>query len=265
MWKKLLLFVVVVAICATGAYWYLNRDKHVDRNGEPGGHPSVDPTPVATSPAPTEPDETSDPAQKSDAEIQAIIDRMTLSEKIGQMMIVGVAGTDYDDETNSLIHDYKVGGFLFNKHNLATAADTVRYLNRIKRENAANPLPVFLGIDQEGGRVSKLPEVKAFPPSLTAGEKHDPQLANQLGRVTGQALKRFGFNMNFAPVLDINSNPQNPVIGDRSFGSEADLVSRLGIETMKGLQTQHVISVVKHFPGHGDTSVDSPNSLQDAP
>lgn len=257
MWKKLLLFVVVAAIAAAGAYWYLDREKQADRNGAPGGHPSVEPTPAATSPASAEPGETSDPGRNSDAEIRAIMDRMTLSEKIGQMMIVGVAGTDYDDETDSLIHDYKVGGFLFNKHNLATAADAVRYLNRIKRENAANPLPVFLGIDQEGGRVSKLPEVKAFPPSLDVGATNDPRFANRIGIVTGTALRRFGFNMNFAPVLDIHSNPQNPVIGDRSFGSDADLVSRLGIETMKGLQAQQVISVVKHFPGHGDTSVDS--------
>jgi beta-N-acetylhexosaminidase len=98
---------------------------------------------------------------------------------------------------------------------------------------------------------------KKFPTNKKIGELNNSALSNKVGSIIGQELRAFGFNLDFAPVLDINSNPKNPVIGDRSFGSNANVVSRLGVETMKGLQSQNVISVVKHFPGHGDTSVDS--------
>lgn len=93
-------------------------------------------------------------------------------------------------------------------------------------------------------------------PAGSIGRSHDPDQAFAAGRLLGAQVRSLGFNMNFAPVLDVNSDPNNPVIGDRAFGDDADLVSTLGLAAMKGIQSQQVVSVVKHFPGHGDTSVD---------
>jgi beta-N-acetylhexosaminidase len=86
---------------------------------------------------------------------------------------------------------------------------------------------------------------------------NNSQFSYKVGTILGKELNKFGFNLDFAPVLDINSNPKNPIIGDRSFGNNPDLVSKLGIQTMKGIQSQNIIATIKHFPGHGDTSVDS--------
>ncbi len=96
-----------------------------------------------------------------------------------------------------------------------------------------------------------------LPTNEEIGMLNDVAFSYEVGQVLGDQVKAFGFNLDFAPVLDVNSNPNNPVINDRSFGSDPQLVSRLGIETMKGIQSQQIISVIKHFPGHGDTEVDS--------
>ena len=105
--------------------------------------------------------------------------------------------------------------------------------------------------------MTRIPELNNLPTNKQIGKKDNPALAFQLGELLGKQLNAFGFNLDFAPVLDVDSNPNNPVIGDRSFGSDPKLVSELGISTMKGLQSENVISVIKHFPGHGDTEVDS--------
>jgi beta-N-acetylhexosaminidase len=100
-------------------------------------------------------------------------------------------------------------------------------------------------------------EISKLPANRAIGKINKPEFSYKLGEILGKELKSVGFNMDFAPVLDINSNPNNPVIGDRSFGANADVVSNLGVQTMMGIQSEKVAAVVKHFPGHGDTSVDS--------
>lgn len=133
----------------------------------------------------------------------------------------------------------------------------MNYINQLKAENTDN-IPLFFGIDQEGGRVAKIPgDLKALPTNLEIGEINNSDFSFEYGNILGNLVRSFGFNVNFAPVLDINSNPNNPVIGDRSFGNNPDLVSKLGIQTMKGIQDENIIPTIKHFPGHGDTSVDS--------
>jgi len=174
------------------------------------------------------------------------------------MVMVGIEGTMFGDDAKQMIQQHRVGGIILFKRNIDNPAQTLSLINELKRANSANKIPLFLSVDEEGGRVSRMPDqLRDLPPSGRIGEIGDNELAFEIGRVLGQELKALGFNMNFAPVLDINSNPNNPVIGDRAFGTTPDLVSRLGIQTMKGIQSQNVISVVKHFPGHGDTSVDS--------
>nr|WP_304218183.1 beta-N-acetylhexosaminidase [Fredinandcohnia onubensis] len=182
---------------------------------------------------------------------------LSLDEKIGQLIFAGISGTKMSQNMNQLITKYQVGGIIFNGDNLVSPKQTVNYLNQIKQANEGN-IPLFIGVDQEGGRISKLPGgLINFPTNLEIGKINDPTLSYEIGKTLGNELNAFGFNVDFAPVLDVNSNPDNPVIGNRSFSSNPEIVSSLGIQTMKGLQSQSIISAVKHFPGHGDTHVDS--------
>ncbi|MNI53380.1 putative lipoprotein YbbD precursor [compost metagenome] len=119
-------------------------------------------------------------------------------------------------------------------------------------------MPLSMSVDQEGGKVSRMPdEYAVIPANSKVGSAGNSETAEVLGQLLAREVLSAGFNMNFAPVLDINSNPDNPVIGDRSFGSTADVVTSLGIAEMNGIAEAGAIPVVKHFPGHGDTSVDS--------
>jgi len=191
-------------------------------------------------------------------EITEMISQMTLDEKLGQMMFAGVSGTSLQQETTSLIRDYKVGGLILYANNLETPQQTVSLMNDLMAANVTNRLPLFMGTDQEGGKVARLPgPLKNFPTNQKVGDINQAQFSFEIGQLLGEQLKAFGFNLDFAPVMDVNSNPNNPIIGDRSFSSNPDIVSQLGIQTMKGLESQQVIPVIKHFPGHGDTSVDS--------
>ena len=186
------------------------------------------------------------------------LDQTTIDEKIGQMIIAGVPGTSLNREAKIIIKHFNPGGIILNKHNMSSPDQTVAYINALKKLNMENEFPLFLGIDQEGGRVAKLPgDLQDIPTNLEIGTINVPEFSFAIGKLLGKMVKAYGFNLNFAPVLDINSNPDNPVIGDRSFSDDPDTVSQLGIETMKGLQSEKIIPVIKHFPGHGDTAVDS--------
>ncbi|MFF2753799.1 beta-N-acetylhexosaminidase [Psychrobacillus sp. NPDC058041] len=185
------------------------------------------------------------------------ISDMSLEEKIGQMIFAGIDGIALTKESKELISVNKVGGLIFYQNNLKDEKQTVSLLNAIKTESKKEKHPLFLGVDQEGGRISRLPGLNKLPTNQEIGKRNNPSLSYSIGTLLGKEMNTFGFNLDFAPVLDVNSNPKNPVIGDRSFGNNAEIVSKLGIQTMKGIQSQNVISVVKHFPGHGDTAVDS--------
>jgi beta-N-acetylhexosaminidase len=207
-------------------------------------------TQVTNQPSQNQPDQ-----QKG---ISEMIAEMSLDEKIGQMIVAGISGTTVDASAKSLITKYKVGGIIFYADNLINPTQTVQLLNQVKAENVPNPLPLLLSVDQEGGRISRLPgELIHFPSNKEIGSINNPQFSYKVGTLLGRELKEFGFNLDFAPVLDVNSNPKNPIIGDRSFGNNPEIVSKLGIQTMKGIQSQKIIATIKHFPGHGDTSVDS--------
>lgn len=199
------------------------------------------------------------PAEGDDADpILAKIKDMSLEEKVGQLVIAGIDGYEIDAGARELVDEYHVGGFILLKKNVRDADQMLSLINSLKETNAGYKIPLFLSIDEEGGRISRMPEeFSQIPTSKKIGDQNNSELAYRIGRILGEELKLFGLNMNFAPVLDINSNPDNPVIGDRAFGNNADIVTKLGIETMKGLQAENIISAVKHFPGHGDTSVDS--------
>ncbi|MEC0124838.1 beta-N-acetylhexosaminidase [Paenibacillus pabuli] len=198
------------------------------------------------------------PPQEEKDSLQAQLDQLSLDEKIGQMILAGVQGTTLDAQAKQMITDQKVGGIIFYANNVSTLQGTAKFVQSIKDANRSNPVPIFMSVDQEGGKVSRMPEtVETIPSNRKVGKTKDADLAETMGELLARQIKLVGFNVDFAPVLDVNSNPKNPVIGDRSFGSSADLVSRMGIAEMKGLRSEGIIPVVKHFPGHGDTSVDS--------
>ena len=202
-------------------------------------------------------DRSRDDAESTDP-IEAQVAEMSLDEKIGQLVIVGLDGYVNDENSTYLIEKYRVGGFVLLKQNVKDTEQLLELMNSLKKTNAANKIPLFLAIDEEGGRISRLPDdFKKLPSSGRIGQANDKRLAYQAGSLLAEMLKTIGLNMNFAPVLDINSNPENPVIGDRAFGVSSELVTELGMEAMSGIKAQGIIPVVKHFPGHGDTDVDS--------
>jgi beta-N-acetylhexosaminidase len=197
------------------------------------------------------------PSPESDP-IALKVSSMSLEEKIGQMLLVGIDGTVLDDQAKKMITEDKVGGIILYKNNIQDLKGMISLVNAMKESNSGNPAPLFMSIDQEGGKVSRMPkEYVSFPSNGKVGTRNDADAAEMMGKLLAREVLSAGFNMNFAPVLDINSNPDNPVIGDRSFGNSAELVSALGIAEMKGMESEGVVPVVKHFPGHGDTSVDS--------
>lgn len=196
------------------------------------------------------------------AKVQEIMGRMTLEEKIGQMIIVGFDGLEAPETVREMISTYHAGSVILFTRNIKDRNQLVSLINQLKKANEGSEIPLIISADQEGGRVTRLPDdATQFPSSLTVGKHRSPQLAYDVGMVTGTEMKAYGFNLNFAPVLDIFSNPQNQVIGDRAFGYTPDEVSELGIANMKGLKDGGVIPAIKHFPGHGDTIVDSHTDL----
>lgn len=192
-------------------------------------------------------------------ELWGKISGMTLEEKIGQMFIAGFYGDKINNEIKDLVIKSNIGGLIFYKYNIKNGYQLLKLMNDIKSLNESeNNIPLFMTIDQEGGRVNRLPKnIIKYPTARSIGNKNDEDLCFDIGKSTGFALNQFGFNLNFAPVLDVVTNPKNKAIGDRAFGTTADIVSRLGVATIKGLHSENVIACIKHFPGHGDVIEDS--------
>lgn len=189
---------------------------------------------------------------------------MTLDEKIGQLFIGGIDGNTLLTQNDiSLIKDLKIGGLIFFGRNISTANQTINLINQIKTINKDNGnIPLFLSLDQEGGLVTRLPkEINKFPKANQVGAVNDENYAYQIGKLMGEIISSLGFNMNFAPVLDVYTNPKNTVIGSRSFSSDKEIVAKLGVAMMKGLKDSGIIAVGKHYPGHGDTYEDSHEEL----
>lgn len=185
---------------------------------------------------------------------------MTSREKIGQLFMVGFMGTTVTSELASFIKEYKPGGVILFSRNLESVEQIVELTNDLQRCSPQSPL--LISIDQEGGRVSRLPKgFTIFPPCELIGRCNSGELAYAVAATTAKELRAVGINMNMAPVLDVNSNPDNPVIGDRAFGSISDVVSEMALVTAAGLQDNKVVACGKHFPGHGDTNADSHKEL----
>lgn len=195
---------------------------------------------------------------------------MTLEEKIAQMFIItpealtGVSPvTETGDITKSSFEQYPVGGLIYFQGNLISREQTVRMLGEIQKiSEERTGLPVFLAVDEEGGMVSRLygrgiTDIPYIEDMYTIGASGDPEQAYNAGSTIGTYLKNLGFNVDFAPVADVFSNLSNTVIGNRSFGNDAELVSEMVGMAVKGLQDTGIRATLKHFPGHGDTAEDS--------
>lgn len=178
-------------------------------------------------------------------------------ELAGRTLIAGFHGRAPDPRLLEATRRAALGGIILFKRNLGTHAETSTLLEAFTRAAPAHA-PLFTCVDQEGGRVARLgPPVLALPPMRALGRIDDVALTERAGRVLGRHLAAIGFNVDFAPVLDVDTNPANPVIGDRAFGASAEVVIRHGVAFARGLRAASVIACGKHFPGHGDTDLDS--------
>ena len=186
---------------------------------------------------------------------------MTVEQKAAQLLVAGIEGTEPGEDAVQAVQCYQVGGVILFGRNVESAEQLAALTNGLKELNG-DYTPLFLCVDQEGGRVDRMPpEVTDLPSALDFGSIADPEARMDACFTLGQTLAAqcaaFGFNMDFAPSLDIWSNPENTVIGDRAFGTDAATVTGAANETALGILSGGVIPVAKHFPGHGDTAVDS--------
>jgi beta-N-acetylhexosaminidase len=181
------------------------------------------------------------------------------ADLIGQSLLLSFQGPDLTPEVHSALERVRPAGVILFANNIATPAGLHQLCADLQRSAAQLGLPpLLIAIDQEGGVVSRLPPPFITVPSAMAqAAGGDPEDARLCAEITGQQLHACGVNTNFAPVLDVNCNAENPVIGTRSFGADAATVARFGCAALQGYREAGVIATIKHFPGHGDTSVDS--------
>ena len=179
---------------------------------------------------------------------------MNVEELCGQLLVGGFEGTSLPESfAETLARGQRAGAILF-RRNLVSMEQTAALTRSIL---AALPT-AFVAVDQEGGRVVRLPApCTALPPMRVLGNIDDVELTGRAAEQVGGELAALGFNLDFAPVMDVDSNPDNPVIGDRAFGRDPRTVMKHGVAFLRGLQRQRVLACAKHFPGHGDTAVDS--------
>jgi beta-N-acetylhexosaminidase len=183
--------------------------------------------------------------------------QLTIAQYAGQVLLAGFGPSGPSARLAELASTGQLGGFVLFRRNLAGMQE-IAELNARLLALAPSELPLWIAVDQEGGRVARLgAPVLRLPPMRTLGQLDDPQLTRDAARVLGQQLAALGFNLDFAPVLDVDTNPANPVIGDRSFAREPERVIRHARAFAAGLAEAGVAACGKHFPGHGDTHLDS--------
>ena len=200
--------------------------------------------------------------------IIADIDRMTLEQQIGQLLIAGFQGTTVSPEIAELIQRRRLGGIILFARNIREPQQTLELTSRLQAlaKEAGHPYPLLIAVDQENGVVRRLGQgATVFPGSMAVAATGSPELEYEIAHATARELRALGINMNLAPVLDVNNNPANPVIGVRSFGEDPQTVARYGVAAIQGYQDAGVISCAKHFPGHGDTITDSHLALPTIP
>lgn len=205
--------------------------------------------------------------------------RLTARDSAGQLLTLGFEGVRYTSALGSWFKKIKPGGVILFSRNIKTSSQTETLISDLKKlSEDVTGLSLIVAVDQEGGRVARLPKDFAvfmshsygdlfdgvkdgFPAARTLGEDGSGDQAEVVYGLMGKVLRLLGFNLDYAPVLDLDTNEENPVIGDRSFGHEADKVARLGRAAIRGLKKSGMLTCCKHFPGHGGTSTDSHQQL----
>lgn len=205
---------------------------------------------------------------------EEILSAMTLEQKIAQMLFLSVTVwklsgdqgknvTELNPEITGMIQKYGFGGIILFSQNITDAEQTVKLTYFLQEANHAggNRAKLFVGVDQEGGSVTRLATGTQLCGNMALGACGKENVIRQAADLIGEELHVLGINLDFAPVLDVNSNPKNPIIGIRSFSDDAQKAAKLGNAFMEGLKDRNVISALKHFPGHGDTQTDSHTGL----
>ncbi|WP_338733893.1 glycoside hydrolase family 3 N-terminal domain-containing protein [Mangrovimonas cancribranchiae] len=190
--------------------------------------------------------------------VDSLYNNMTLKEKIGQLFMVQVFSDKGLRHENIILQQVKnnaIGGVIF------STGDPISQAKLNNRLQSASKIPLLVGMDAEWGLSMRLDSTYAFPWNMTLGAVNDLKLIEETGKHIGEHCKRLGVHFNFAPVVDINTNPKNPIIGNRSFGENKDNVTEKALAFMKGMQSAGVLANAKHFPGHGDTESDSHKTL----
>ncbi|WP_231633111.1 beta-N-acetylhexosaminidase [Numidum massiliense] len=188
------------------------------------------------------------------------VNQLSLRQKVGQLMMFGFSGLTVSEDIRQLIAEDYVGGIILFARNIGTPSDVLRLTSDLQAvaKQTAQPNPLLIAIDQENGAVRRLGKGPTlFPGNMLLGAIDEPEATRAVARATGAELKALGINMNLAPVLDVNNNPHNPVIGVRAFGEDPEKVSTHGTAAIAGYREAGVLATAKHFPGHGDTHTDS--------
>jgi beta-N-acetylhexosaminidase len=179
-----------------------------------------------------------------------------LRRQIGQLLIAGFPGHEVPVELRSLAREFGLGGVILFARNIAEPEQVAELAFDAAR--LVPDVPLWVSVDQEGGRVARLKApFTEWPPMATLGRSGDVRLAERFARALASELRAVGISLDYAPVLDINTNPKNPVIGDRALSEKPDEVARIGSAIIRALQDEGVAACGKHFPGHGDTTTDS--------
>jgi beta-N-acetylhexosaminidase len=188
--------------------------------------------------------------------LQLFIVPASLRREIGQLLIGSLPATTITSEMRSLAREFQLGGVTLFKRNIEAPEQVAELSHDLQA--LSSDLPLWVAVDQEGGRVARLhAPFTEWPPMATLGRAGDETLAYRFASALAGELKAVGISLDYAPVLDIHTNPKNPVIGDRALGDDPDTVAKLGAAIVRGLQENGIAACGKHFPGHGDTSVDS--------
>ena len=199
--------------------------------------------------------------ETSKLSVEEIVNKMSEKEKIGQLMMVdfrywnGKPFITMNEEVEKVIKDYKFGGIILFRENVKNKVQGTNLVNKLQQ--STSNFPLFIGIDQEGGYVTRLQDGTEMPGNMALGAANDYENTKEVGAIIGKELNALGVNMNFGPVVDVNSNQKNPVIGVRSFGDNPKAVGNMANAYIDGLHSENIMATLKHFPGHGNTASDT--------
>ncbi|MFW6136167.1 MAG: beta-N-acetylhexosaminidase [Chloroflexota bacterium] len=233
----------------------------------PTATPSSTDTPAPTAawtPTPVDLVPTATQASTLEGRVEALLSRMTLEQKVGQLFVVWFEGAEYSDALDRMIRELNVGGIVLFGPNVGSAEEVTTLINAAQATaaQAGAGIPLIVATDHEGGSVNRFADgLTRFPSSMAVAATGSLENARAQAGVMAEELTALGINMNLAPVVDVNTNPDNPVIGVRSFGSDPHTVADFGAVMIEELQQHGLVATAKHFPGHGDTAVDSHDAL----